>query len=58
MGTHSADSSKWREALYWVVAHRRKIAGAVVVALPFIARLVPGFPADVIGDALKAYLGA
>ncbi|MGW5637124.1 hypothetical protein [Streptomyces sp. NPDC003832] len=58
MGTHSADTSKLREALYWAVAHRRKLAAAVVVALPLVARLVPGFPDDVIADALRAYLGA
>lgn len=58
MGTHSADSSKFREALYWLVAHRRKVAAAVVVALPFVARFVPGFPDDVIADALRAYLGS
>lgn len=50
--------SKVRDALYWLVANRRKVAAAVVVALPFVARFVPGFPDDVIADALRAYLGA
>jgi len=59
MGTHSVETpSRLREALYWALANRRKLAAAVVVALPFVARYVPGFPDDVIADALKAYLGA
>lgn len=58
MAEHAVNKSALREAVYWAIAHRRKIIAAVVVALPFAARLIPGFPADVIGDALKAYLGS
>ena len=59
MGEHSAPNvSKVREALFWVVAHRRKVAGALVLVLPAVAHLVPDFPAEEILRALKVYLGA
>ncbi|MEU0245164.1 hypothetical protein ABZ192_12665 [Streptomyces sp. NPDC006235] len=58
MGEHSAPENKWAAALGWALRNRRKIAAALVVALPLLARLVPGFPDDVLLDALKAYLGA
>ncbi|MFI8830556.1 hypothetical protein ACIGPN_05960 [Streptomyces afghaniensis] len=58
MGDHSAPTNKWTQSLGWLVRNRRKVAAALVVALPLVARLVPGFPGDVLLDALKTYLGA
>jgi hypothetical protein len=58
MGNHSADSSKLREAYYFVVAHRRKILSGAVVALPIVARFVPDFPSDEILAVLRGFLGA
>ena len=59
MGEHAvAQESRWIRAAKWAVANRRKIAGALVLALPLIARYAPGFPADEIMSALRAYLGA
>jgi hypothetical protein len=58
MGTHTADSSKLREAWYWAVAHRRKILSGAVVALPVVARFVPDFPSDEILSVLRGFLGA
>lgn len=59
MGEHSVPTtSKLREALYWAVAHRRKLASALVVALPLVAHLVPGFPSEEILRALRVYVGA
>jgi hypothetical protein len=58
MGEHSAPESQWAAALGWAVRNRRKIAAALVVALPLLARLVPGFPADDVLSVLRTYLGA
>jgi hypothetical protein len=59
MGTHSADNpSKVREAYYWAVAHRRKIASAVIVALPLVSRFAPDFPTAEVKSFLELYFGA
>lgn len=62
MGEHSAaDSgtvSKVRDAAGWVWRNRRKLAAAAIVALPFVARFVPGFPADEAVRVLRGFLGA
>jgi hypothetical protein len=59
MGTHSAENpSKVREAFYWAVAHRRKIASAVIVALPLVARFAPDFPTAEVKGFLEMYFGA
>jgi hypothetical protein len=58
MGEHSAPENKWAVALGWALRNRRKIAAALVVALPLLARLVPGFPADDVLSVLRTYLGA
>lgn len=59
MGNHSADNpSRIREALYWAVAHRRKILAVAVVALPLVARVVPGFPAEEVLTVVTGFLGA
>jgi hypothetical protein len=58
MGDHSAEYSKVRNALYWVKAHRRKIASAVIVALPFVSRILPDFPVGEVKSFLELYFGA
>jgi hypothetical protein len=58
VGNHSAESSKLREAWYWLVTHRRKVASAVIVALPFVSRFVPDFPTDDVVKVLRVFLGA
>lgn len=59
MGEHSAPA---HSALYNAGAalwkHRRKIASALIVALPIVSRFVPDFPAGEIVSALRAFLGA
>ena len=59
MGEHSkAEPVWWSRAVRWVVANRRKIYAAAVVAIPLVSRYVPGFPADEILGVLRAFLGA
>jgi hypothetical protein len=62
MPDHAADSrgflSYVREAGYWAMAHRRKIASVVVVTLPVVARAWPEFPADTIASYVRTYFGA
>lgn len=59
MGTHSVQTpSKIREAFYWAVAHRRKIASVVIVALPFLSRVAPDFPTADVKALLELYFGA
>ncbi|MGW6754537.1 hypothetical protein [Streptomyces sp. NPDC055006] len=59
MGEHSAEEpAKVAKALAWVAAHRRKIYGVIVVALPLVARYVPGFPADAVLKIVQAFLGS
>jgi hypothetical protein len=58
MPDHALPRSRWRVALDWVITHRRKILSTAILALPFVTRYVPGFPVDVIADALRAYLGS
>lgn len=50
--------NKLASALEWALAHKRAVAAVAVVAIPLIARAVPGFPAE---DALRVarlFLGA
>jgi hypothetical protein len=47
-----------REAGYWALAHRRKIASGLLVALPVAARIWPEFPADSIAHYVRLYFGA
>lgn len=54
----SQNEPAWWRALAWAVAHRRKLIAGAVVLLPLVARYAPGFPADEVLSALRAYLGA
>jgi hypothetical protein len=62
MGEHSSGIKSWGAKLVdggkWAWAHRRKIASAIVVALPFASRYVPDFPSAEIMAILRAFLGA
>ncbi|MCI3271033.1 hypothetical protein [Streptomyces cylindrosporus] len=62
MGEHSAPNAgvagKALEVVRWVWRNRRKVAAAAIVALPFVARYVPGFPSEEAVDVLRAFLGA
>ena len=59
MGEHASQSdSTWRAVAGWAWSHRRKILAGVAVALPLVARYVPGFPDGALLDVLRVYLGA
>jgi hypothetical protein len=58
MGEHSAQTSKLRSLAAYAWTHRRKIASALIVALPLVSRLVPDFPSDLILTYLRVFLGA
>lgn len=62
MGDCSAPNGGWLDkasrAASWFVANRRKLYAVAVVAIPLAARYIPGFPADALLDACKAFLGA
>jgi hypothetical protein len=58
MGEHSAPANQWASLAISVWTQRRKIASALIVALPFAARFVPDFPSDAILSVLRAFLGA
>lgn len=62
MGEHSATTagtwSKVRDVAGWAWRNRRKLAAGAIVALPFVARYVPGFPAEEAVDILRGFLGA
>ena len=61
MGEHSAPDNgvigKARDVARWVWQNRRKVAAAALVALPVVARYVPGFPADEAVSLLRTFLG-
>lgn len=50
--------AKVKNDAVWAVAHRRKVAAAIVVALPLISRALPSFPADDVLSFLRMYFGA
>ena len=52
------EESKLSAAWGWLVKHRRKVLSAAIVALPFVARVVPAFPSAEIVSVLRAFLGA
>lgn len=59
MGEHGkSEPVWWSRAARWVVENRRKIYAAAVVAIPLVARYVPGFPSDEILGVLRVFLGA
>lgn len=59
MGEHSTDSEPtWLRAAQWVVDNRRKLIAGALVALPIVARYVPGFPTDEVVSILRSFLGA
>lgn len=37
----------------WVIAHRRKLYAVSVVAIPLVARYVPGFPTDEVLSVIR-----
>lgn len=45
-------------AVEWVISHRRKVGSAIVIALPFISRVVPSFPSADITAFVRMYFGA
>lgn len=57
MGEHSAPTNKLRGWAAYAWAHRRKIASALIVALPLASRYVPDFPSDAVLSVLRAFLG-
>lgn len=62
MGEHSASSTGLKARARAIAdklwTHRRKITSALIVALPFASRYVPGFPTDEALAVLRAFLGA
>jgi len=62
MGEHSAPDGGWQgklgRAALWLVANRRKVYAGLVVAVPLLARYIPGFPADALMEAARVFLGA
>lgn len=58
MGEHSANKrSLALRALDWVRAHKRLTLTVSAVALPVVARYVPGFPSSEVLSALRLVLG-
>jgi hypothetical protein len=61
MGAHSAPSTflaKCRTGAAWLWAHRRKVASAIILAMPFVSRVLPDFPSADIVAFLRMYFGA
>lgn len=62
MGDHSAPDSgalsKLGRVARWTWTHRRKVAAVALVAIPILARYVPGFPAAEAVSLLRTFLGA
>ncbi|MCX4572297.1 hypothetical protein OHB41_03670 [Streptomyces sp. NBC_01571] len=62
MGEHNAPDSgvtaKAMDVARWVWRNRRKVAAVALVAVPVVARCLPGFPAEEAVSVLRAFLGA
>lgn len=59
MGEHSKpEVGRVVSALRWVVANKGKIAAALLVVLPLVARYVPNFPTDEAVSVVRLFLGA
>lgn len=58
MGDHATPTNRLVSLATYAWTHRRKIASALIVALPFAARVIPDFPTDQILSVLRAFLGA
>jgi hypothetical protein len=59
MGEHSAPTpGKFVTAVRWLLANKGKVASALIVAVPFVSRYVPGFPTDEVVSVLRLFLGA
>jgi hypothetical protein len=50
--------AKVKNGVAWAVTHRRKVAAAVVVALPLVSRALPDFPSAEVLTFIRAYFGA
>jgi hypothetical protein len=62
MGDHSKTEasalSRVADGARWLIKNKAKVASALIVALPFVSRYVPGFPSEEALSILRVFLGA